>query len=246
MVYHVLNGDALAYDFPIDNFTGEIISMREALIDGDLSGNSLPEFWKTRAAYMNVPLEQYQERVVTQLEKITSAPPNSTFNLWFGYDLFCQVNTWFILSLLDELPGEKEIYMVYPSYLPAKDIWKDFGNSTSKDLETAWVNKVRFNPEDISLGHALWQAYKNNDLARLEELSHTHSPCFPYLETVCKAHLDRFSHNGKKPRPEAVIEDIIQNGTTGFHSVFQQFFEREGVYGFGDDQLKKIYDRVIK
>ena len=44
MVYHILNGDSLAYSFPQAKIKGNSIVIREALIDGELSGRNLPEF----------------------------------------------------------------------------------------------------------------------------------------------------------------------------------------------------------
>jgi hypothetical protein len=55
MVYNILNGDALAYSFPDAKIVGETIVVREALIDGSLSGDNLHDFWHTRAQYMGIP-----------------------------------------------------------------------------------------------------------------------------------------------------------------------------------------------
>jgi hypothetical protein len=38
MVYNILNGDSLAYSFPDTKIEGDIIVVREGLIDGNLSG----------------------------------------------------------------------------------------------------------------------------------------------------------------------------------------------------------------
>jgi hypothetical protein len=44
MVYNRLNGDALAHSFPDTKIEGDIIVVREALIDVNLPGGSLQEF----------------------------------------------------------------------------------------------------------------------------------------------------------------------------------------------------------
>ena len=92
MVFNILNGDSLAYSFADTKIEGDIIVVREALIDGNLSGDSLHDFWQSRAKYMGLPATEYHNKVVTEFEKIMSAPDKSEFNLWFEYDLFCQVN----------------------------------------------------------------------------------------------------------------------------------------------------------
>src|SRR5215831_2735911 len=104
MVYHILNGDSLAFTFRDTNFVGEIIVIRECLIEGDLNGETIEEFWQHRAAYIRsayqAPEEKYYAEVVREFEKIMTAQSGTEFNLWFGYDLFCRVNMWFVTSLL--------------------------------------------------------------------------------------------------------------------------------------------------
>lgn len=115
MLYNILNGDALTYSFPDAKIEGEIIVVREGLIDGDLSGDSLREFWQSRARYMEITEAEYNNSVVKEFEKIISAPDDSGFNLWFEYDLFCQVNMWFVVSIIKRLPIKKKVFAVYTS-----------------------------------------------------------------------------------------------------------------------------------
>jgi hypothetical protein len=103
---------------------------------------------------------------------------------------------------------------------------------------------VRFTPSDLELGNRLWMAYRSNRLEELEALAASVTPAFPYLKEVIQAQLDRFPQPGSKGRPERVVSEILAHHTD-FPSVFREFFRREGIYGFGDDQVKKIYDRVL-
>ena len=117
MRYHILNGDSLAHSFPETKIPGDVIVVREALIDGELSGDSLQEFWQTRAKHIGISPGEYHNKVVTEFEKIVDAPANAEFNLWFEYDLFCQVNMWFVLSLIQSLRIDKQVFAVYTSHL---------------------------------------------------------------------------------------------------------------------------------
>lgn len=74
MIYNILNGDALAYSFPDAKIEGDMIVVREALIDGDLSGSHLQDFWHSRAKYIGVTEAEYQDKVVSEFEKIMNAP----------------------------------------------------------------------------------------------------------------------------------------------------------------------------
>ena len=247
MVYNILNGDSLAYSFPDTKIEGNIIVVREALIEGDLSGNDLQGFWHSRAKYMRLTEAEYHDKVVSEFEKIMNAPDNSEFNLWFEYDLFCQVNMWFVISIISGLPIEKKVFAVYSSYLDktSKQFWNGFGQATSSELKICFDERIPLNDNDLQFGQKLWAAYKNDDLEELVHFAKNQSPAFPYLQEVVKAHVDRFPNDGTKGRPEKVIEDIIKNVSTDFHKVFKEFWNRESIYGFGDTQLKHLYDKIM-
>lgn len=248
MVYNILNGDALAYSFPDAKIEGEIIVVREGLIDGDLSGNNLQDFWRSRAKYMGLTEAEYHNSVVKEFEKIVTAPDDSEFNLWFEYDLFCQVNMWFVISIILSLPIKKRVFAVYTSYLDkaSRQFWNGFGPANSDELKVCYADRIPLSTADLHLGQDLWKAYKNGDLEELANLSKNRSLAFPYLQEVVNAHVDRFPKDGTRGRPEKVIEDITKNISTDFRKVFKEFWERESIYGFGDTQLKSLYDKVMQ
>ena len=248
MIYHVLNGDALIERFLLTGLGNQMVVARECLVEGNLEGDTVTEFYRTRAGYIKGRYgeteDTYYGRVAGEFNKLMQAPNDSEFNLWFGYDLFCQVNLWYIISLLNDLEKEKAIYLVYPTYLRGDDIWNDFGNASPADLTGCYNRRMRVNSIGISLGKDLWTAYKNSDFAWLEELSKTDSPYFPHLREICQAHLERFPTNGGKGRPEKAVEQLIEEGASDFNTVFNKFSQREGIYGFGDLQVKQIFENV--
>jgi len=247
MIYNILNGDSLACSFPDTKIEGNIIVVREGLIDGDLSGDNLNNFWQARAKYMGLTEPEYQNKVVKEFEKIIHAPDNTEFNLWFEYDLFCQVNMWFVISILNSLSIKKNVYAVYTSYLDKtnKHFWNGFGPANSGELIICFADRILLKDVDLRLGQDLWTAYKSGNLEELIRLAKNQSPAFPYLQEVVKAHVDRFPKDGRKGRPERVLEDITKNISTDFHEVFNEFWDRESIYGFGDIQLKRLYDKVM-
>src|SRR5215216_6724838 len=116
MSVHVLPGDSLASSFKSLALNGEMIVCRECLIDGDVSGDNLNKFFKRRADYLSDKYssssQYYIDSVQSELEKLMPLPKWSEINLWFEYDLFCQVNMWFLISLLNK-HGQKNIYRIY-------------------------------------------------------------------------------------------------------------------------------------
>jgi hypothetical protein len=212
-----------------------------------LSGDTLSDFWQSRANYIGSTKTEYHNNVVKEFEKIMNAPDNSAFNLWFEYDLFCQVNMWFVISIINSLSIKKKVFAVFTSYLDrsSKQFWNGFGPANSGDLKVCYADRIPLSEADMNFGQKLWEAYKNGNLEALTDLSKHRSPAFPYLQEVVKAHVDRFPKDGTKGRPEKVIEDITTNISTDLHKVFEEFWNRESIYGFGDTQLKSLYDKVM-
>ncbi|MGC3945443.1 MAG: hypothetical protein QM762_13170 [Chryseolinea sp.] len=244
---HVLNGDSLAYSFPDSQIEGEKVVVREALIDGDLSGDDQQQFWRARARYLEVTEAEYQYKVVSEFEKIMKASDNSEFNLWFEYDLFCQVNMWFVISIINSLSINKKVYAVYTTHLDrnSKHFWNGFGPANSSQLQVCFADRILLSDADLQSGQELWGAYKDNNFDELSRLSENESRAFPYLQEVVKAHIARFPKDGTKGRPEKVIEDITNNLSTDFNNVLKEFWNRESIYGFGDTQVKSLYNKVM-
>ena len=153
MVYNILNGDSLAYSFPGAKIEGEIIVVREGLIDGELSGDNLHDFWQSRARYMRLTEAEYNNSVVKEFEKIMNAPDNSEFNLWFEYDLFCQVNMWFVISIINSLSIKKKVYAVFTSYLDktSKQFWNGFGPANSDELKVCYADRIPLSEVDYTI-----------------------------------------------------------------------------------------------
>lgn len=138
-----------------------------------------------------------------------------------------------------------KIFRVFPVIENKKDTWKGFGIANPEKLERAYDSKIPFAPDDIELGKNLWEAYQKGDFDKLNLLAKSPSECFEYLEDVCQAHSDRFPSDKSLGRPDQVVKEIIETKSKEFQIVFSEFTEREGIYGFGDFQVKNIYDRYI-
>jgi hypothetical protein len=237
MKYHVLAGDALAADFKKSNINGEIIVCRECLVEGDLQSDNLENFWDVRARFIETGYGEaagsYRKNVVVEFEKLCNLPENAEVNLWFEYELFCQANMWFCLSLLQN--NHLEIYRVAPVVRDKNDIWKGFGNLEKEDLEKCYAERIRFSAADTMLGAELWQAFQNKKFDDLKKLGAIKLECFPKLAEVCEAAIEI------ETRPKETLQKITAD-ETDFNRIFARFGEIEGVYGFGDSQVKRILE----
>jgi hypothetical protein len=245
----LLNGDCLAEQLKDAELLVERIVFREALVVGPVGGATWEEFWETRIEFLT---KQYgatalevQEKTVAELEKIRSLADGVELSLWFEDDLFCQVNLWFILSLLADKPTLR-VFRVFPPEAPSENRWRGFADASPEELEQAYRTKVLFSNQDMGLGKSLWEAYRKHDWDALKILSRHPSSCFSNLEEVCQAQLDRFPTHQSLGRPEQLIQEILASGIIDFPSLFAEFSRRAGIYGFGDLQVRELLDSIKK
>jgi len=237
-MYQVLPGDAQVAAFKESAIQGELLVCRECLVEGDLSGDSLDEFFVNRAAFINGAYDEdpanYNALVASQLRKLTEVGRGDEVNLWFEYELFCAANMWFCLDLLSKTSAQ--VYRAEPVYRTATDRWDGFGGATAADMRRCFESRIKMANEDVALGSLLWQAYKAADNERLGELSNEVSPAFPYLKELCEAAI------AKETTPAVVVNQIRQDGAENFGEIFLEFRRRAGVYGYGDSQVKRLMD----
>mgnify|MGYP000143095017 CR=1 FL=1 len=246
--YHILNGDCLAAQLMETKINQDFIVCKECLIEGPVIAENPKDFWEVRAKFISdtykISISDYYSKTVTEFEKIDALPDHSDVCLWFENDLFCQANMWFIISILSKKPSLK-LYRVFPVIDNLAYRWKGFGGANSESIEQSYSTKIQFYPDDIESGRNLWIAYQNGDLKKLHELSKTKSSCFEYLEEVCQAHRDRFPSGHSLGRPERVLLELMNTYSKEFQDVFSAFSEKEGIYGFGDLQVKIMYEKLM-
>ena len=240
MIYHVLPGDAVAEVFQRSGIEGDVIVCRESFVTGDLDGDDLEEFWETRAnhveiAYGGDPIE-YKESVAQELEKLLEVGADDEVNLWFEYELFCSVNMWFCLDLLRG--SDAKVFRVMPVNVSPDDVWAGFGNYQPDDLVKCLDACVQFSQEDLRTGRELWRAFRERDGDTIQRLSEYRSPCFPFLHEVCAAACEI------EIRPLEIVKELKSQGKRNIETIFPDFRKLAGVYGFGDDQVQQLIDRV--
>jgi len=246
MVFHVLNGDALKEQLS-GKVDGEIIVARECLIDGPVGEVELEVFFQMRASFLDHAYEgsdegEYFEKAVPQFRKLLQIPNNTTINLWFEDDLFCQVNFWFVSHLLCTRHESFEIFLVRPM----KNAAHGFGSMDSQQLKTALFKRIKLFQEDLDILASLWHAYQKRDPRALLESGYGLPKKLRFILRAIHAQLDRFPKNGSPGRPEASLIQIMHDlQTTEFGPVFREFCDREKIYGFGDLQVKRMFDQIL-
>lgn len=245
MQIHVLTGDCLADTFRHAEIQGEVIVSRECLIAGDVRPRqNLQEFWEMRATFIHEQYgggrEGYMQHAAQEYEKLLRLPADCDVHLWFEHDLFCQVNMWFSMFLLAQTE-QRNVYRVSPIAASPDELWFGFGRHDAAQLRQCFSARKKVQKSNIMLGAALWSAYQRQDTEALRRLSASASQeIFPYLQEVCHAEIERKLHK----RPETVLKTIMERGAKDFDEIFLAFSKQEGIYGFGDLQVKGILEQM--
>ena len=241
--YHILNGDALLHQFP-NSLEGTKLVCRECLVEGPVSESSLPQFFEERKTYLTkhygkeVQLE-YESEVAAVFYQILKLPDSAEINLWFEDDLFCQVNLWFCLFLLQEKSHQGALFFVRPpQHTPYA-----FGKVTRKELEQCYKQRVRL--ENLTPWAFLWEAFQKSDFDRLKTVAASLQVTFPIVQEAVAYHIERFPSKGLG-RPKEQLKQILEElNTKEFGPVFNLFCEREAHYGFGDLYVKRLHQELL-
>ncbi|WP_462253266.1 DUF1835 domain-containing protein [Ekhidna sp.] len=236
---HILNGDALKEQFP-EEVSGEIIVARECLVQGPVQSNSLEELLSIRADYINEAFgEADYSSSKDEILKI-AALNDGEINLWFEEDLFCQINLWFTCSLL-YLKNHKVNLVI-----PKDSLRYGFGGLSQEQLVQTFKTRISLTPINVNQFAILWFAYKKDHIERLLKLGVQMYSDFPFVMKAIEAHFERQPRDGNPGLPERTLREIIkEESTNDFGTVFKAFCERLPIYGYGDLQVKQIYDSII-
>ena len=242
--YHILNGDSLKDRFPA-NIEGSIIVARECLVDGDVNGDNLEELYLTRAKFLSNnyggDIEDYYQKTVPEFEKIRNIPEGADINLWFEDDLFCQVNLWFVINLLYSSNQSNSVYLIRP------ENQLRYGFSGLNNLELISIYNNRLTLKEIAKLSQLWPSYQQSNRVNLLELARELQIDYPFLLPAVEAHIARIPHNNYLGRPNQSLIRIMKDlETENFGLVFKEFTKRESVYGFGDLQVKRLFENLLK
>ncbi len=240
---HILNGDALKQQLP-KAIKGEVIIARECLVDGNIDGNNLEELFATRAKFISQNYggteQVYYEKAVSEFHNMLEIDDHSDINLWFEDDLFCQVNFWFVVHLLMKRNASNSIFLVRPQ----THTQYGFGGLNDSELISNYKNRLSLTQLDAIA--SLWESYQNSNTKELTATALELKNKYPFILTAVNAHIQRLSTNGNLGRPKDTLIKIMKDiGTKEFKVVFKEFNKREAIYGFGDLQVKRLYDEII-
>lgn len=240
--YHILTGDILSQQ--LHSLDGVKIVLRECLVEGNVSGNTLREIFTTRADFFTntygITKEEYKLKSEKEIIKIQEIEKSSVVNLWFEDDLFCQVNFWFAMHFINI--HDATLYLVSPF---ADESWNGFGHMDYDDLLVAYKNRKEITESNRPLLSDLWKTFQKSDWSAMIKLAEQLKDLLPKIEVVVEAHIQRFQTGKELGRPHKTILQILDKmDKPDFKSLFQEFSKVEGIYGFGDSQFRHLLDEM--
>lgn len=251
--YHILNGDALQERFPHE-IQGDIIVMRECLIDGPVDVEGIEGLYKVRARFISTNYSCYSEQdefahyseeayyrdTVSEFEKIGDLPEGANIHLWFEDDLFCQVNFWFVASLLETIKDtNRNVFLVRPKV----QTQYGFGGLSQSELLSIYRNKIPL--EHLDEIANLWKSYQKEDIKSLLKIANDLKDTHPFILPAVEAHIARLPTENDPGKPLRTLMKIMDElETNEFGLIFTEFCKREYIYGFGDLQVRRLLDEL--
>ena len=250
---HVLNGDATLYSFENTGLDGDILVWREVLSEGPVEENiASGHFWKKRSEWMcKAPGETeagYEEKVINQLSRLND--PYEEINLWFEFDLHCQVNMLGVIMMLSKNTNlsAPAIYLICPDGYPGVVDFKGMGELNEEQLEYLYDNiRVQLGEPDFFIAAEAWKVYTSGNAEKLSAWlkESNYWGNLHCLKPALEAHLKRLELNKTGLNHiEQKLLDIYKSGITDLPAIYDAFWQTEKIYGMGDMEINSYLDKL--
>jgi len=242
MDYHLLNGQCLGDIWPKE-IPGLTVVMNEAFLEGPLGyDTSLEDLWPLRASFWEVSMEQYHLKTLMPLEMLLQAGGTDRILGWFGTDLFCQVNWWFLTAYLHSYRVEAQLGVIFPPSAIAEETWGHFPKSSLKV-----PIPLPFFPEatEIALTLEIWDGYCRGNLDQLDRLAEKYALDYPVLTEAVRWYIRCFPKDGDGYLFEKVLE-LIDRGLVQFPELLHIFSTECPQLGLTDRQIAPVFAHCIR
>jgi hypothetical protein len=253
-ILHILNGDSTLKSFEQTGIEGDTMIWPEALSEGPLEESiSSADFWENRSKWIcetfNETPDNYQKGIIDQLATLNDS--YEEINLWFEFDLHCQVNLLGVMNFLKQKTdlSAPAIYLICPAKFPGKKTFRGMGELNAEELEYLYDNiRVQLSEIDFAIATEAWSIYVKHDAEKLKEfLSRTDFwASLHLLKPALEAHVKRLqvNENGLNYIEQKLL-DIYKSGRKTRHKIYKAFWKTEKIYGMGDVEID-IYLNSLK
>jgi hypothetical protein len=247
---HIINGDGLAAKMMELNIPGEVIVWRELLCEGPTVQEVGSEaFTEVRKKFIGdaygISPENYEEKFVSQLEKLRNLEDYEEVILWFEFDLFCHINMIAAISFFLNYKKEVPMYLVCSKKLKGEKGNKPLTQLNAKQLYNHFQNKISLTSDDLQLANFIWELYCSNNPLQLKAQIKKHSN-FEYLSSCIRAHIERFpnSETGINSLERNILKIVQRNIISSENQLLGYALEYQGYYGYSDNQMKRLLKKL--
>lgn len=229
MEVHILNGDCLKKKLK-DKYSNLLV-MREALMQGPIEEKDEKSFFENRALFLskeyNVCTKEDYFQGMDEFIKMKAINEGTIIHLWFGKDVFCQVNFWFLLKFLEDKIETNDFYLVSPRQ----------GNdcSFSKKSKEAFKKRTHITKEEFKIFCKLWTLFVNKEYLKMENEIESLKDKYPFLIETIEA-----IKNIAKVEKEFLK---LYKEEKDFKKLFQKVCKDYSIYGYGDLQVRYIVEK---
>lgn len=247
---HIINGDGLAAKMMELDIPGEIIVWRELLCEGPtVQEVGSAEFVEIRKKFVGeaygISAENYEEKFVSQLEKLRQLEEYEEVILWFEFDLFCHINMIAAISFFLNHKKEVPMHLVCSKKLKGENGHKPLTQLNAKQLFNHFQNKIALTSDDLQMAIFIWELYCSNNPLQLKAQIKKHSN-FEYLSSCIRAHIERFpnSKTGINSLERNVLAIVQRNMISSENQLLGYALEYQGYYGYSDDQMQRLLKKL--
>ncbi|HEY2583208.1 MAG TPA: DUF1835 domain-containing protein [Mucilaginibacter sp.] len=252
-ILHILNGDATLQGFEQTGLEGDTMIWREVLSEGPLEENiSSAGFWKNRQDWIcrgfNETAEGYQEKMLDRLASLSE--PYDEINLWFEFDLHCQVNMLGVMTYLKQKTdlSAPAIYLICPADFPNKENFMGMGELTGEELEYLYDNiRIQLGEVDFVIAEEAWAVYVSNNAEKLNHYLNINQfwGGLHLLKPALEAQLKRLkvNENGLNYVEQKLL-DIYRSGLKSKAEIYRAFWVTQKIYGMGDMEIDIYLGRL--
>jgi len=253
-ILHILNGDSTWHSFNQTGLDGDVMVWREVLSEGPLQENiSSGTFWSNRSKWIrktfNEPEDEYQHKVIDELGKLNGQ--YDEVNLWFEFDLHCQVNLLGVMRMLNQQTNMSApaVFLICPNEFPGIDDFKGIGQLNGDQLEDLYDSREQLSDWEFELAAEAWPLYVNGNADELERWLNENSfwGALHLMKPALLAHLKRLrlNTNGLNYIEQKLL-DIYNSGIKTRPEMYHAFWSTEKIYGMGDSEIDIYLDRLTE
>jgi hypothetical protein len=185
--------------------------------------------------------------VVQPLEKLNEQ--YDEFNLWFEYDLHCQVNLLGVMQLLKQQVDltAPAVYLICPDSFPGVDNFRGMGQLNGEQLEDLYDTRLHLTEYDFTIATEAWRAYILFNAEALQQWIDA-TPFWGSLHLLKLALTAQVKRLQVNEEGLGYIEQKLllfyQSGINSRAELYQAFWNQLPIYGMGDSELDIYIERL--